>query len=95
MNATATILPLRATTATQSPRENRVTVCYGANVQKFAMPEEGIEVRNLASDTSIAEAVGLKGQPQAFLVNGTQVPTTHRAMPGDEVEFVRRAGEKA
>jgi sulfur carrier protein ThiS len=81
-------------TDTQAVATRQVTVVSGANTQNIDLPEgEEVTVANLLA--RYGEFLNVRRADNNILVNNEPVNAERVVRPGDRVEFVRPAGQKA
>lgn len=56
---------------------------------------DGCTVGRILDDSYVREVVGFSGGADTVFVNGGQVGRDHVMRPGDRLEVIKRAGEKA
>ncbi len=90
---TATVTPLRP--QNQVHEHMPVTVSYGPNSQEFEVPTAST-VGTALDNSYIKEIIGFKGgKDESITVNGQPTDRDRVLVPGDRVEVIKRAGEKA
>lgn len=76
-------------------RKISVQVGYGPNNQEFEI-DRGNTVQDILKDGFIQEIIGFSGgSNETVVVNGDTVGRDHVMRPGDRLEVIKRAGEKA
>ena len=87
------VVSLRDTGA--MPEQVNVTVSYGPTSQEFELPQ-GATVDSVRGNSYIKEVIGFKGGDKEIItVNGRAATPGQTLRPGDNVEVIREAGEKA
>lgn len=75
-----------------------VSVAYGSNYDKFQVPS-GSTMGEILSDSSIRAQIGygqIKNDEKVMLIaNGKEVGEDYVVKENDELEILKRAGEKA
>ncbi len=72
-----------------------VQVAYGPNMQEFEL-RKGDNVAAILGNTYISEIIGFRGgSGESVTVNGKTAATDYVLSPGDRVEIIKKAGEKA
>lgn len=83
-----------STAAARTQSNPSATLTYGANQETFEIPEGGITVKGVIE--RFANAMGLpgEGENRDVNVNGNPASGDTPINDGDEVEVVRKAGDK-